>query len=479
MATVSAAIPIRSALKAPLSESTEPIRLAECFRKTHHQIKEHATLVRWAHGWWQYDGVRFAELDEEALTRNVYKFLDVVQVEKTNDKGETRLERVTARNRTVNEVSRALLSAMPMLGPNMPQWTMRFNDDPPPERLIACQNGLLDIKTLELVHPTPRLFATNALGCVWDPDAGEPVEWLSFLRSVWGDDKDSIRVLQQIFGYLLTADTSQQKLFALVGPKRSGKGTISRILKALLGDDAVVNPTLDSLQRPFGLAPFVGKMLAIVGDARLGGRQDQATIVERLLSISGEDPISIDRKNREPVNVRLRARVLLLTNELPRLYDTSGALASRFVILTMTRSFYDNEDTALEGKLLRELPSILKWAIDGRQDLAEEGRFCVPQASREAAEDMEAQSAPITVFLREQCVVEGQERLLAIDCKRTPVSNLFKRWKSWCEENGRDRVGDVQGFCRDLKTVLPHLKAVHLRNPDGSRSRAYDGIGLV
>jgi len=150
---MSAAIPIRAALKAPLAESTEPVRLAECFKRTHYQIREHATLTRWAHAWWKYDGVRFAELDDEALTRDVYKFLDTVEVEKTNDKGETRRERVTARSRTANELQKALLSVMPMLGPNMPQWTMRYADDPPPERLVACANGLLDMKTLELVQP--------------------------------------------------------------------------------------------------------------------------------------------------------------------------------------------------------------------------------------------------------------------------------------------------------------------------------------
>lgn len=468
MSTAAAAV--HRALHAPLALSREPIRLAEAFRKTHHEIAGQATLARWARAWWRYDGVRFIELDDEALVRDIYRFLDVVEVEKRDDKGAVSRERVTARQKTAGEVQRALLKVMPMLGPNMPQWTQRYNDDPEPEQLMPCANGLLDMRTLDLVQPTPRLFATNALGCAWDPDAKEPTAWLAFLESVWGDDKDSIRALQQMFGYFLTADTSQQKLFALVGPARSGKGTIGRILTLLLGPDAVVHPTLASLERPFGMAPFVGKMLAIVGDARLGGRQDQATVVERLLSVSGEDSISIDRKNRDPINVRLRARVLLLTNELPRLYDTSGALASRFVILQMTRSFYGEEDTQLEARLTVELPAILRWALEGRQDLAESGRFVSPLASEEAKSDMRAESSPITVFLSERCVM-GPD-------KRAEVGTLYEKWVSWCKDNGRDKPGDRQRFCRDLKTVYPCLTSVQVRRPDGSRARAYDGIGV-
>ncbi len=60
-----------------------------------------------------------------------------------------------------------------------------------------------------------------------------------FLKSLWPDDQQAINTLQEIFGYLITSDTKQQKIFSLVGPMRSGKGTIARILTALLGQDSV------------------------------------------------------------------------------------------------------------------------------------------------------------------------------------------------------------------------------------------------
>jgi putative DNA primase/helicase len=59
-------------------------------------------------------------------------------------------------------------------------------------------------------------------------------------------------------------------------------------------------------------------------DARLGSRADNMIAVERLLSISGEDTITIDRKYRDPWTGRLPARFMILTNELPRFSDSSG-----------------------------------------------------------------------------------------------------------------------------------------------------------
>lgn len=481
---MSASQAVVSALKAPQAKNDEPVHLAEALRKTHYEIAGHPTLVRWARAWWRYDGVRYIEVDDEALARSIISFLHVVVVERRRKDKETNTwtssqERVTAKNKTVNEVTRALLKVMPMLGPNMPQWTMRYDDDPPPERLLACANGLLDLQSLELVKPTPRLFVTTAIGTTWDPNAPEPTEWLKFLASIWGDDKESPRVLQQMFGYFLTPDTSQQKLFTLVGPKRSGKSTIARILKALLGDDAVINPTLSSLERPFGMAPFVGKMLAIIGDARLGGRADQATVVERLLSVSGEDPLSIDRKNRDPINVRLRTRVLLISNELPKLYDASGALASRFVILQMTKSFYGEEDVFLERRLLQELPSIFRWAMEGRQDLHEQGQFTQPLASEQAQAELEAITSPITVFIRDCLRIDPLER--------TKISDIYERWSKWCESNGH-KPSNAQVFGRDLRAgvgdkVPGGLREVQLKELDSTgkmvRPRAYEGVAIV
>ena len=85
------------------------------------------------------------------------------------------------------------------------------------------------------VPPSPRFFNAFALDYDFDPAAPAPVEWLAFLGQVWGDDPESIDCLQEWFGYLLTPDTRQQKILMMVGPKRSGRGTIARVLKALVG----------------------------------------------------------------------------------------------------------------------------------------------------------------------------------------------------------------------------------------------------
>src|SRR5262249_21727672 len=157
-----------------------------------------------------------------------------------------------------------------------------------------------------------------------------PQRWRRFLRELWGDDVESMETLAEVMGYVLGGGTEQQKLFLAVGPKRSGKGTIGRVLTGLLGAHNTAAPTLSSLTSNFGLSPLTSKPLAIISDARLSRRADSSVAVERLLSISGEDTLTVDRKYRDPWTGRLPTRFLILTNELPRFADASGALASRF-----------------------------------------------------------------------------------------------------------------------------------------------------
>jgi putative DNA primase/helicase len=238
----------------------------------------------------------------------------------------------------------------------------------------------------------------------------------------------------------------------------------------LIGPENVANPTLASLASNFGMAPLIGKPAAIVTDARLSGRTDIAQVVERLLSISGEDSQTIDRKHLPAVTVSLPTRFTLLSNELPRLTDTSGALSSRLVILRLTESFLGREDRSLTPDLTNELPGILLWAIQGWQRLRSRGRFVQPSSSLALVEEMEDLASPVGTFLKDRCVVDPAEEVMAHD--------LYLAWREWCAERGRENPGDEQTFGRNLGAVLPRLRKQYRRLPDGRRKWFYVGVGL-
>jgi putative DNA primase/helicase len=316
---------------------------------------------------------------------------------------------------------------------------------------------------------TPSLFNTNSLEFDYDPGAAVPEKWLRFLAELWDGDAQSVQLLQEWFGYCLTADTSQQKMLLLLGPRRCGKGTIGRVLTRLVGAGNVAGPTTSSLAGPFGLQPLIGKSLAIVSDARFSG-DDIAIVTERLLCISGEDTLTIDRKHVGSVTMKLPTRFMFLTNELPRVNDASGALAGRFMVLRFIKSFYGHEDKELTGKLLSELPGILLWALQGWQRLRERGRFMQPAGVEDAIGDLEDLFSPVGAFVRDRCAVGLG--------KTIESGQLFDAWRDYCRSIGRVHVGTIQTFGRDLRAVLPGLRISQPRMA-GGRMRWYEGIALA
>jgi putative DNA primase/helicase len=320
-------------------------------------------------------------------------------------------------------------------------------------------------------HPlTPRFFSPLALDFAFDLDAAAPSTWRDFLARLWPGDEASVATLQEWCGYLLTPDTRQQKIVLLVGPKRSGKGTIARVIRALVGPANVVGPTLATLGTQFGLWPLLGKTVAMIHDARLSGRSDLAVITERLLSISGEDSQNVHRKNLPSLDARLTARFMILSNELPRLNDASGALAGRMIVLRLTESWYGREDIELTDRLLTELPGILLWAIAGWQRLRERGYFVQPEAGKELLGELADLCSPVGAFVRERCVLGPGYRV--------PVAELFATWKAWCETKGRKEPGTEQSFGRDLLAAVPTLRKVRPRDGE-DRYRGYEGIALA
>jgi putative DNA primase/helicase len=412
-----------------------------------------------------WDGCCYSSLSGDDARAALYRFLEQARQSTKDGNQPFRPSRSV-----VNNIEDALRAAAHIPSCTAaPSW-LDGRQNPPIHEIVVCENGILHLPTRALQPLDPALFATSALPFAYESDGPAPEEWLRFLNTVWRHDPQAIQTLQEVLGYLVSGQTRQQKIFLLVGPRRSGKGTIGRVTRALLGEPNTVGPTLSSLTGQFGLEPLENRSLAVISDARLSGRVDQAVITERLLAISGEDVLTVDRKHRTAWTGKLPTRLLILTNELPRLTDGSGALASRFLMLTMTRSFLGSEDLGLDSRLMKELPGIFRWALDGWDRLRERGYFIPPKSSEEAVRELEDLSSPVGAFLRECCVLEAGSE--------THTDALYHAWREWCSRQGHDRVSSAQVFGRDLRAAVPGLGTAQ-RGTGSDRSRVYVGVGLL
>ena len=157
-------------------------------------------------------------------------------------------------------------------------------------------------------------------------------------------------------------------------------------------------------------------------------------------------------------------RFLITTNVLPALKDASGTIASRFIMLKLTESFYGREDMNLKNKLIPELPGILNWALDGLDQLRRYGHFQQPASSKQAIELLEHLAAPVQAFVSEWCTTGPNAKIT--------VKKLYQVYRDWADDTGQ-KVLAKNMFGKELRDVVPTLQTAHA----GAR-RTYVGVGL-
>jgi putative DNA primase/helicase len=338
----------------------------------------------------------------------------------------------------------------------------RFGDE---DKVLATANGVIVNGALQPHRPSR--FNLFSMPFDYDPNATAP-GWDAFLEAVLPGDRQAKEFLAEWFGYVLSGRTDQQKMAALIGEKRSGKGTIARVLSGLVGAGNVTGLNLNLLPGTFGMEPLVGRALGIAGDVRWASR-NIADAIPILLGIIGEDAVSVPRKNRGAWHGTLGIRFMLMSNDTPTFSDKSGALGGRMVFVRFDQSFYGREDTSLTDKLLHELPGIFNWALDGLDRLNGRGRFTEPDSGAGERDAQRRLADPVGAFLDDWCVM-GPECSITLD-------HLYEKYKHWCESEGRTRDSTTKEvFSRDLRTRVPGL-VVDRERVNGKRVRMLRGVG--
>jgi putative DNA primase/helicase len=419
------------------------------------------TLHHWRGGWWVWRTRHWVEAEDCAVRSLLYRFTERALYPAGKDVAPWAPNR-----RKIGDLVEAL-AAICILPADCDQPC--FLDDRSMGVVVSLANGLLDVEGRRLLPHTPLFFNQTSVPFAYQAEAPAPVRWLQFLQELWPNEADAIKLLGEWFGYVISGRLDLQKIFLNVGPTRGGKGVIGRILTALIGRRNVAGPTLNSLCGEFGLAPLIGKPLAVISDARFAGT-DSSTVIERLLSISGEDTLTVNRKYRDQWTGKLPCRLHVISNELPKLGDASTAIVGRILLLLTTRSWLGKEDHDLEPALQAEMTGVLNWSLQGLARLTKNGgRFTRLPSADEAITAMRDLASPVAAFVRERCWIDAAREIT--------VEELYVAYRSWCDDNGHAKA-TKQNFGRDLRAAVPSVRVTRPRE-EGDRPRVYTGINLL
>jgi len=285
--------------------------------------------------------------------------------------------------------------------------------------IIVCTNGALHIPTLDLLAHNPEHYATSGLGYNYDPDATAPV-WDIFLNITVSEAKD---FLQEFAGYALTIDTSYETALWLYGPPGSGKSTFLTGLQTMLGARAGLLGLADIEKSRFALSQLPGKTLVVNTEQPAGYMQ--ATYILNSL-ISGE-PINVERKYMDAVEITPRAKVAWAMNDLPRISDAGNGLFRRVKVVKFS-PLQGAPDPEIKETIKTEGAGILNWALEGLARLRKRGHFLIPECVIGATESFKHTNDVPGVFVSERCIIGGEYK--------TQSSELYAAYKEWAFSSG-------------------------------------------
>lgn len=300
--------------------------------------------------------------------------------------------------------------------------------------LIALQNGVYNLETGKLEEGNPDRFLTTELPINYNPDAECP-QIKEFLGEVVEDE--NVPVLQELIGYCLYTDYPRAKAFMLRGEGENGKSTFLTLLQEFLGEENVVNPSLQSLLYDrFKKVQLYGKLANIHADLSTKKLNNTGTFK----MLTGEDRIEGERKYEDSFYFKNHAKLIYSANELPATDDLTDAFFRRWIIIDFPYKFTSNpddghkdKDDSLPESILsdEELSGLFNWAIEGLQRVLEDG-FTMTGSMEDVKEEWLTRTNPLEIFIEKHCEFDGETEVVKEDfleavnefCKRHDTATL-------------------------------------------------------
>ena len=296
---------------------------------------------------------------------------------------------------------------------------------------LNLRNGLLDVDTLELIPHTPQELVFAQAPTSFDLEGSAP-KFNAFIERVC-PNYENRQTLQEFLGYSLTHHTFLEKSLYVKGPGRTGKGTLTTVMRALLSGQgrhglAAAMSIGELKDNSHSLVNAVGKRLILIDE--VPARAD----LNGFKKIVGQDEMLINPKNKTPYNVKLEAKIIISANTNISTGDdnTNNSIDRRLIILpfdVVADAEHYNPRIKEELTTPEELAGILLWCLVGWHRLKGNNyRFTNDGDAEQRIEFFEA-SNPTMTFLRE-CLepVDWNEPQQGIK-----ASELFQMWKVWCE----------------------------------------------
>lgn len=402
-------------------------------------IDAFSSVVRYTEslGWFYWDGAHWKhdveQLKIKELAKRVSPMIagEVINYGPGDDSKKQELVSWAKQGKSNTRISNMIASSHTdeRITSHVDQW-----DDKP--HLLGASNGIIDLKTGELLKGRPDLYMTKNTPVSYTPGL-KNIRWTEFLNFVTDGDEEYQRWLQKAVGYTLTGLVEQDVMFLVYGPPGSGKNTFVETIVNALGtkeyafslDSQVLasNDGMSSRTDEYYMAEVRGRRMIWLDELPDGGRMKE----NQVKKMTGSQELQGRSPGERPFTFKSQGKLWVTTNHKPIITDDAMWRRLRPIPLL---NIPDKPDSSLKpylSDLDGGLPAVLSWAVEGAiryLNSSESDPLGWCTVVKEAAEVYRKNEDRIGIFLDEETKDMPGASLR--------VKDLFMTYKFWSEDRG-------------------------------------------
>jgi len=341
---------------------------------------------------------------------------------------------------------------------------------------INVANGVVDVRTGELLEHSPRFGFKYCLPYEYNPDNRSEFffDWLS---QVMCDKAELIESVLDYMAYCLYPGYDDHCFLYMIGTGKNGKSTLINVIRALVGPDNMSSVGLSQLvNNRFAPAQLDGKLVNLCEEA--GGDFISAEGANRIKLLSSGGEMLVEEKGKQGYMYRNQAKLVFAANQSPKMSEHTEAIKRRLLVIPFDYRI-PVPDPRVEHRLVAEAPGIFTILVDRiRENLKANGdTYKVSRGGADAAvaqKRMLQEGDSIYEWMKEE-VDLTQKADDSIESHEA-----FARYLQWCEEaavkNTRNRIH----FSRTLHSLAQSFSGMDNRKYSGAtRARSIRGMKWI
>ncbi|EFU76995.1 phage/plasmid primase, P4 family [Lachnoanaerobaculum saburreum] len=339
------------------------------------------------------------------------------------------------------------------------------------EKYINFKNGLYNIDTKALEPHNADILYTRQVNTEYIESytITEYHTFTKFIRDLCksadgGIDWQAYKSLQEVAGLAISniyGHKTKKAVFLYSPVGNTGKSQFLGLLGHLIGQENITSIPLQNMNEDKGRFAF-----ANAGLVRLimNGDQSKADVKDSSIfkSVTGGDAIKVEAKGKDIRTLVFKGLVVIACNDLPYIADDKGEhIYRRMYIVPCTHTIEEKErDPNILDKMIKELPAIANWGIEGLHRLrANNYNFTEIAAGAEVIANYRKNSDTVYSFLMDEGYIITKN-----PADKVSKQELLTAYNKYCQDNGRQAVGVRQFRDRIVKLTGYTIHKTRLKN---------------